>query len=413
MVKLGLTKSKTRTLADVDETIPQSNHVLANGTFESMFSAAGSLQKSLSTESIVYTTKPRGERHKANFCRHVREARFYLGSGGTPYRLTFTIPGHVGHYVDYYGANAHAQLAHNLAISTAYGASQLNVAAVPTYFGNAQDDINAAMSQLRPDLTKLSLPNFLVELDDVGKLFQLWKKKLKTFRDVAGHHLSYKFGWKPLLGDIHAMVDVIGRIRERLDEFEKQAGIVNKSHASLLDSTTIKQGVNVAYTVNPWTYNWYGVLRRTKSAGLIYRPEPFKVTDGYQKMLRAYLDALGFELNPRILWDAVPFTFVLDWFFGIGSWLERHKYDTLELPFLYVDSYVQYKEQVQITSNLKMVRTDATPATTDLPGSVSARIFFERIPSRPTEETFTGLGWRLPTLNQAELLVSLATVLKR
>jgi hypothetical protein len=37
---------------------------------------------------------------------------------------------------------------------------------------------------------------------------------------------------------------------------------------------------------------------------------------------------------------------------------------------------------------------------------------FIRIPVNPTESAFRGTGWTLPTLNQAELLVSLVTVLR-
>jgi hypothetical protein len=411
MVKLGAYKTKSRVHSNVTDDIPQSNHVTAGGVFESLFSSAGSMQKQLVTESIAYTTKPRAERHRANFCRHIRDGRTYLGSGNVPVRLTFTTPGHVGHYVDYYGANAHASAAHNIAISTAYGASQLNVPLVPVYYGNSQDDIDAVFMQLRPDLTKLSLPNFLLELDDVGKLFQLWKRKLSTAKNVAGAHLNYKFGWKPLMADIRAMADVLRNLIQRLEDFEKACGVVQKSHAHISTTSTAKQGSTPYLSVN--TVNWSGTVSRTKSAGLIYRPEPFQVIDGYDKMLRAYLDALGFELNPRILWDALPFTFVLDWFFGIGSWLERHKYDALELPFLYVDSYVQYREIVQLESRLTMVRTDTTPASFTLPPTVTSRIYYERIPSRPTEDGFNTVGWRMPSLNQAELLVSLTTVLKR
>ncbi len=129
-------------------------------------------------------------------------------------------------------------------------------------------------------------------------------------------------------------------------------------------------------------------------------------------MLAAYLDALGFELNPRIIWDAVPFTFVLDWFFGIGSWLERHKYDTLELPFLWVDSYVQYKEAVQVESRLTLTHTNVSGAFNYSPW-VTSRQYFERVPAKPYEDVFQGAGWRVPTRGQAELLVSLATVLRR
>lgn len=412
MVKLGSTRSKSRILSAVTVDIPASNHYTDTGVFESLYSAAGNLAVNSASESIVYTTKPRSMRERSNYCRHIQSGRLMVGATGSPVRHTFTTVPHVGHYVDYYAGPSHGSIAHTTAIVAAYGASQLNVADPPVYYGSAQNDINDAYQHLRPDLTKLSLPNFLLELDDVGKLFQLWKKKLSTAKNVAGLHLNYSFGWKPLMSDIRAMCDVLANLIQRLEEFEKSANVTSKSHWYLPSTSTSKSG-SFNYSTSPGKCYWSGTVSRTKTAGLIYRPQPFEVTRGYEMMLRAYLDALGFELNPRILWDAIPFTFVLDWFFGIGSWLESHKYDTLELPFLYVDSYVQYKEIVQVESRLDLALANATPVLEATPPWVTYRKYFERVPIGPSESSFVGAGWRLPSLNQAELLVSLGTVLKR
>jgi hypothetical protein len=335
----------------------------------------------------------------------------YSGGSAFPVRHTFTGAGHVGHYVDYHYGHVHSKSAHELAIPIAYGATQLNVAASPTYYGSALTDINAEYANLRPDLTTLSLPNFLLELDDVGKLFQLWKKNVGTAKNAAGAHLNYSFGWKPLLSDIRDMVGTLQGLIDRISAFEKAANTTMKSHRKFFSEVTSKSG-QFAYG-GTHTCKWSGFIERRKAAGLVYRPQPFQVTRGYKLMLRAYLDALGFELNPRIIWDALPFTFVLDWFFGVGSWLERHKYDTLELPFLHVDSYVHYKEDVKVTSDLTMNISGVTPASVTYPYWVTSRQFFERIPITPVEQSFLDAGWKLPTGNQALLLVSLGTVLAR
>jgi hypothetical protein len=33
------------------------------------------------------------------------------------------------------------------------------------------------------------------------------------------------------------------------------------------------------------------------------------------------LDGLGLSLNPQIIWNAIPFTFLIDWVFGVSRWL--------------------------------------------------------------------------------------------
>lgn len=410
-VRLGASRSKVFSPPPLNLPVPVSNHYLQDGTFESVNSLASTLDTFTKATSIYYSTKRRSERFLSNYCRHGQYTTMYSGQPGTPYRITFTAAPHVNHYMDYYYCHVHSKNAHDAAVTTAYGPSQLNVAGQATYFGNAQTDINNEYANLRPDLTTISLPNFLWELDDVGKLFQLWKKKVGIAKNAAGAHLNYSFGWKPFISDIKDMVGVLQGLMDKISAFEKAANQTISSHRTFSSDVTAKNGSFTYSGVH--TCKWSGFIERRKVAGLVYRPEPFQVTRGYKLMLRAYLDALGFELNPRIIWDAVPFTFVLDWFFGIGSWLERHKHDTLELPFLHVDSYVHYREDVKVSSELKMNFVDSSPSNITLPYWITSRQYFERIPVTPAEQSFIDAGWKLPTGNQALLMVSLATVLAR
>jgi hypothetical protein len=391
--------------------VAKADHLLSNGTFESIVNGAYDLVVEDATESIVYTTLPAKLRSRSNMCRHVKSLTKYMGDPGSSQRLTFFNVGHVNHYTEYTGFHSHATISHASAVAIAMGVSQLNVASTPTYFGDCQVDMDNAYINLKPDLTALSLPNFLLELDDVGKLFQVWKSKVGTVKNVAGAHLNYNFGWKPFLSDIREMIGVLTGVLDKIEAFKRAANVTSRSHYTMPSTSTYKSG-NFTYSSIHTCY-WSGTVKRTKKAELIYRPKPFQVTGQYELMLRAYLDALGFELNPRIIWDALPFTFVLDWFFGIGSWLERHKYDTLELPFLYVDSNICFKEILQVESRLKMTSTTANPTAFFTPPSVTSRQFFTRIPVGPSENVSLTAGWKLPSLHQAELLVSLATVLSR
>lgn len=414
-VILGAVRVKTRSSTPLTKPVPQSDHVTAAGVFESIYSPGTTLGVYEKAETIRYTTKRRSQRFLSNWCHHLRESTMYSGEPTDPVRLTFTGAGHVGHYCDYYRQHDHGKLAHTLAVGAAYGPTQLNVnTANPIYYGNPLADINLYYHELKPDLTVISLPNFFLELDDVQKLFKVWKKNLGAAKNVAGAHLNYSFGWKPLFSDIREMVGLLQGLQQKIEDFEKAANEVMKSRKTFFKELTAKNGT-LTYG-GQHTCAWSGFIQRSKTAGLCYRPQPFQVTRGYKMMLRAYLDALGFELNPRIIWDALPFTFVLDWFFDIGSWIERHKYDTLELPFLHVDSYVQYKEDVKVTSDLKMVNLPASntqPPNFTVPYWATARTFYTRVPIRPDEQTFIAAGWKLPTANQAILGASLATVLAR
>jgi hypothetical protein len=338
----------------------------------------------------------------------------YSGSATSPIWTVSLAAGHANHPIEYYQGHIHGDIAHATAVTTAYGASQLNVSTPLKYRGDPQADMNTAFAAMKPDLTAISLPNFLLELDDVGKLFQVWKKNLSLAKNVAGAHLNYSFGWKPLLGDIREMVGVISGLMDKLKAFEQAANQTIQSDRLISNETTAKSGTFFYSGNTHHPCSWSATLQCVKRAGLTYRMSPFQVTNDYKTMLRAYLDALGFELNPRIIWDALPFTFVLDWFFGVGSWLERHKYDTLEIPIVYVDSYVQCKQQVSVQSTLILNQNDpGVTAMTTWPTWMTSRTSFVRIPIAPLESSFLENGWKMPSLNQAYLLGSLATVLKR
>jgi hypothetical protein len=39
----------------------------------------------------------------------------------------------------------------------------------------------------------------------------------------------------------------------------------------------------------------------------------------------ALLDVLGVNLNPAIIWNAIPWTFLVDWLIGVSRWLDNRK----------------------------------------------------------------------------------------
>lgn len=73
--------------------------------------------------------------------------------------------------------------------------------------------------------------------------------------------------------------------------------------------------------------------------------QPISPNDPELVRLGAALDTLGVNMNPAILWDLVPFSFVVDYFCGIGDWLERFKRTNLNLSFSVVDSCYSVKRE--------------------------------------------------------------------
>jgi len=358
-------------------------------------------------EKIVYTTSRSNKFAKANMCHHTKNIFNYSGGQGGFYCLN-TVPNPDWEWLYY--QNHHRVCCDikdtiiglaKTALGGNFGSSHLGASGL-TY-------MNAAFDRLRPDLTTLSVPNFLAEIDDVKSLFKLWKKSTSLAKNLAGAHLNYKFGWKPTVGDIRAATQGVLRLKEKLAAFQAELGKTLQASTNCLKTS---DAVLATYRIPGSALVTYkATVTRRVDAFIAYKPQPLAVMGSLDKAIRSYLDVLGFELNPRIIWDALPFTFVVDWFFGVGNLLERFKIDALELPILLVDGFLQYKETLNIEWSSY---SDHLTGFVPFPRSGAAayqETYFHRMPIYPDYSVLTGLGWRTPTFNQSALLVSLATVL--
>jgi hypothetical protein len=425
ITKVGNRVVKSRSYPDKVVAVGVSKVYNALNVLQTTYGNYPSLVVSTKAENITYTTKRVSERHLPNVCDHSLFERYYVGDPSIPFKVRAPDPHCTDGWYHLYNGT-HTIGPHGVAETTALAALGVGNLTLP-YPGVPLDDMNAKFDSLRPDLTALSLPNFFLELDDIQKLWLHFKDSLafaqklakgygdftSTAKQLAGTKLSLDFGIKPLIGDLSSMKGLLHNLLAKLHAFDalagkhfNQVGTINKS------DTTVAGTFNyLGNSLVPVT--WSATYSVDKKAGVVFRALPRAVTGGYEEILRTILDALGFELNPRILWDAIPFTFVLDWFFDIGSWLERHKHDTLELPVKYLGSYVQVKQDLMITSSFIQNPSNLCSDTGKRvsPSWVTHKKRFMRIPVAPTESIFRGLGWHLPTLNQAQLLFDLGAVL--
>jgi hypothetical protein len=148
---------------------------------------------------------------------------------------------------------------------------------------------------------------------------------------------------------------------------------------------------------------WTAVLTQRVTAHFTYRPKPIQALSDLDLKLRGALDALGFELNPQIIWNAIPFSFVVDWFTGIGDVLGSLKIDSLELPVELEDGYLQYSELRSVASNLSLDVNSSVSSKNDWPTHATVYKRFERMPILPDYATLRSVDVRQPSLRQAEL----------
>jgi hypothetical protein len=422
-VMAGSPKVKTRSYPNNVVSVSVNSNYDASHVLQSTFSN-GSYTYGVNGEQIVYTTKRANQRAKSNYCYHTKE-RFWYTGGTDPLNLNLVSPS--GWTTEYRGHHANACNARTTIVNAANSALVQTGAAV--LGANAQAWMNEYFSRAQPDLTTVSIPNFLLDIDELFSLYELWKKRSKDFpryiktvknatkKDVVDSipekFVAYKFGWKPTVADLTDLIDGVLNLRKKIADFQSKLGTLYQTGSNYNTGLPTSASGTTVYPSGSHTCTWTANCQRKATVSITYAPQPLAVIGSLDLVLRALLDSMGFELNPRIIWDAIPFSFVVDWFFNVGGFLARYKVDALELPIVLVDAYVSYKEITNI--QWRWIRANDGTYTTrpTSSGACNVKNTFHRMPIYPDFASLQGLGWKMPSLNQAALGVSLVTLLSR
>jgi len=154
-----------------------------------------------------------------------------------------------------------------------------------------------------------------------------------TFRDVAQAHVLHQYGIAPSVADIHDFVDIIKRICNAYfgkGQFTKLYTAHAKTQLvpakSFSKDLTFQQELTSA-TVHA-EYDQRPIMAFLTLKYYFVCPE----LTGFLSHLRAIADILGLA-DPAGLWDILPWSFVIDWFFDVQTFLHKH----LRPKFLPVD----------------------------------------------------------------------------
>jgi hypothetical protein len=260
---------------------------------------------------------------------------------------------------------------------------------------------------MRPQIeSEVNIPTFVHELKDLRKLVDFWSKSRTLLQNAANAHLNYSFGWAPFLGDVWAIFKQLNEVKHRIEDFLDRARRPQKRHFQYVISASepIVNTQNVSIGSVPRT------LRHETRCGdiqyhatMVYRYTTGTLPD-LAKHILGWLDAFGVNANPRTLWDAVPFSFVVDWFFGVGDWLNSLKAEWLPANVLIIDfchsaKFSQYSEGYFTSGANEFLLWRST-------WEVYTR-------KRAFPRTSPGIRYKGPSLGQFALAGSLGTTLSR
>jgi hypothetical protein len=336
----------------------------------------------------IYTPNSQGSRLNWKDFEHYKSVQAAPGEGGS----TGVIDDNWGYYPEQYGfgnleyfAAGYDQHLSGGVVLTPFGDGGRLDTDLPllydpeleTGFIPSPDNLDvltkSALASMLPIIkAELDLPNFILELKDfkrpVSKAVSTFRstsflnalkklgpwpfKKGVTFnqllRSAAGSYLNTQFNLLPLLSDIASLYKAMSRTERRINDFVTRSGRPQNKHfvykwVEYEDSTDDERRVGCVM---------FPSLNRTgcfASRQVYYEPTEFHAQiqynynyTGYQvehAQLLGHLDALGINLNPAIIWNAIPWSFAVDWLVGIGPYLDSLKTENMR-PVINVRRYL-------------------------------------------------------------------------
>lgn len=251
----------------------------------------------------------------------------------------------------------------------------------------AVDNAFTAMSKQVPE--EVNILNFTYELRELGDLIPSLAESLS--RTVSGQYLNWQFGVKPLLSDIKKLGAISKAVQDRLaylrqtwgkrvrvghyEEFSEEPSKIERTASTFSDGEV---------TVTPYSYRGF-----FRAGGYIFHT--LDRLYGMEATLRGASGALGL-LNPvEAVWNAIPFSFVLDWFGRIGNVLSR--LDTLQ-PFPGTWNCIDfgYSTTEMLSYEVKLYWTGSNPKIRIGNGIVQLRRYERHVglPVNPTQLIGTG-----------------------
>lgn len=189
-----------------------------------------------------------------------------------------------------------------------------------------------ALANANPNKPDVDLPVFLFELREFpGMLRQLGRVLSKKTRatDVAGGYLAYSFGWAPLISDLRKLLKLEQLISKRIDYLYRAADKGNRIRRSL--GTHYPARINYSYTItgvgSPPSVTAQAIVKEIVRVWFTVRLTLKQELPRSSAELRAIARraVLGLNVSAGTLWEAMPWSWLIDYFVNIGDILDANR----------------------------------------------------------------------------------------
>lgn len=184
-----------------------------------------------------------------------------------------------------------------------------------------------ALAAANPFKPKVDLPLFLFELKDMPRMLRQLGDVLNgrsRAKDIPGGYLAYQFGWAPLFSDLSDLVNFGKAFNDKMRVLRKaQNG--ERRRLKLGETTSNSQWVYSASGGTPLSYNLSVAQTKKLKVWATIRvrlKDPILVEDMPWEAVKA---TLGLDLSAATIWNMIPWTWLMDYFFNIGTMMEARR----------------------------------------------------------------------------------------
>ncbi|DAD52693.1 maturation protein [ssRNA phage SRR7976301_12] len=202
-----------------------------------------------------------------------------------------------------------------------------------------------ALARTNPSRPSVDVWNFLYELKDipqmilqVGNLMRKygpnpsrnWPRSQELIRDIGSGYLGWTFGWDQLGRDLMKLLGFVDAVEKRSEEFRRL------SHGSLRRRVDLLEHFDSVRLDNAF---YCGPLYQAKVRASLnfslgkriwvrvrYKPtaETFQILGGDQHALANSI-VFGHKPDWSTIWNAIPWTWLLDWFSTAGDYFAANR----------------------------------------------------------------------------------------
>lgn len=270
---------------------------------------------------------------------------------------------------------------------------------------------NEILARTNPFRSDFSVPVMVKELVEVATMFKFLSRTLASTAGSA--YLNYRFGWSAFIRDIQQLGGVTKVLERRLKEFQslqQHGGLrrrveldsyetIDFTSSSVVASSPAPLYVRVNRT-NRWHTKVWGSARWFPAPGAWTFLDDLTPLESFNLAVRSVFDVQ--EISPQQVWDLIPWSWLIDYFVDIGSYLGAISHQALARA-----EYMCIMRETTRTSTGSII--EVKPSYLDASGSPGS---FTVIKTRDPLSNQASLPSSFKLFNESEAKVILALLAK-